>query len=297
MRRRPRRRGSGGAPVLLVFVVLSVLAVAAGYFLGRFMVQSLLVNGKLPAWAPGGGTRPGSAAPVKPPGGTRPEEIPVRPPGTEAGGAFQVDIPRVTLYAVQTDAFSQPEKAAARVAELTGKGFAAYVAAGDLQRVYAGFFTDRAAAGKLAAALSRQGYETYVPRVEYGGQPVLLEGTGEYLTFFQQALADTAEVLLEAGRLWEYYQEGQMNEFRAGVTGLNDKVSDLGARILDTRAPAGWDALHSELGTLLSGIAKALYEMQAAPGDGAGLGWRGMTGFMETAAKYGSFVARIAAGR
>jgi len=185
---KPRR--SGAPAFVLVALLVLALGLATGLALGRYMLGSL--SATIASNAQQNVVSDGATADNTPPAGN----------STEGGAALatvNVQLPAISLWALQVGRFSTTANAARQVSLTEAAGFPAYaVADSSSYVVWAGIYADKNAAEQAAQLAQKAKLAVYVAPVNLGGQlslPVPTQAKDLLPPSFQD-VADTITVLL-----------------------------------------------------------------------------------------------------
>ncbi len=168
---------------------LGVLAlIAAAAILCGWMINTLLLQGYL--WAPADPKHPDPVV-DKQPDPTTPNK-PTDEEKPPVGATAQVDLPAAKFYLTQVGALGTESSANALTKDLKEQGNAAtYHYDGQLYRVYAGIFADKAAADALAQMFKSMQIDAFTKEVSWPASKGELKGAaGAYFPTVQPAVAE-----------------------------------------------------------------------------------------------------------
>lgn len=309
-----RRRRQGSRLTLAAGVILlALLAILSGYFLGHVAMQSFLAHRDAetvtppPPAAGQPANQPASQPPAQSPGsapptGSTPPAGSTPAPGSAppAAGADQsvtrtVSVRLLTLYRVQVGAFASPQNAAALVEELTQRGFAACACpGGPPYRVAAAATSARDAASFYAAPLTKAGYEVYVRDWVLNPASLKLAGPAGYLDLLAGGGSDSSGALAEMtalaarwGELWAMWASGDRSGFAAACPDIEARARAVNLALNGAAPPAALTAPHARLLGAAAAAVRAATETQALAKSGDPVNQRAaMLYYMEFVAGY-----------
>ncbi|HHY38983.1 MAG TPA: SPOR domain-containing protein [Clostridia bacterium] len=232
----PRRRSSArrGAPVVLFFLVLVLIAILTGYTLGKYVLTAWLG----PRGEPASGLSDKTEA-------TTGEE------GLASGEAEMVaaQASPINLFRLQLGAFSSRERAQRAAEEAMSKGVAALALESDKApfRVVGGLYASREAADKAAASLKAKGFDAYVTALQVPGVNVSLDGVPQdFASAVTKSVANISAFLADQAALWdEVTLGGQPAEGR--ISNMENLVSESSAALGGVVAPNEWVSVYDAL--------------------------------------------------
>lgn len=237
----PRRRSLGikRVPVAAFFLAVGVLAVFAGYLLGKYVVNALVGSTKLATdLKQGAATAPGAAKKA----GDAPTA------GEQTPAATRLSLPPTTLYRVQLGAFSSKQNAEQLAQKVKAAGFPAHVLGYSPYRVLAGIFGTREAAAKVAQRLQSSGYEVYVSGIQVGGVTLPLDNAPQaYAVMVEKALGKVLEAIRLGASAWdEYVARGQVSNAKS-IDEVAKALAQISKDMAGAEVPAAWKDAHEQL--------------------------------------------------
>jgi hypothetical protein len=246
-------RGPSGTTVFIVFLLLAVLCIGAGFTIGRYILgtigDKLGVGGDHPSAGDGTGSAPGGGTPGGgTPGGGTPDGGGSSGGGAVPAGGGQGSVicgaTPLTIYFVQIGAYGARVNADKAVADLSRKGYPGYVIAPtagvNLYKVRAVTLTAKAAAEATQGRLKAQGYpDCFSGNEVLDAAPVTISGSSlDYLKKIKAGIDAVAGCLRVEGGVWDKYHSGVLNRAEA-------------AKSVDTLL-AGVDAAKAGLASLIA---------------------------------------------
>ncbi|MCL6451477.1 MAG: SPOR domain-containing protein [Acetobacteraceae bacterium] len=276
--------------LVTVLLVLGVVAVVTGYFLGRAALSFL------------GGPTAGTSGPAAPSGGGSGGGDGVTP-GTGAGpppagvpsAAASLRLPTVTLFRVQAGAFSVRENAWALAESLERRGFAAVVVEPAPYRVVVGLFSDGRAADRLAAALSAAGQEVYQAAWVLNAAPVKVVGPSGYVKWLEAELGGLAGLVAREAVVWDSYWLGEPQPF-ATVASLEEEARRLASAVVGVSVPQELAGAHDRLLQLTGSAVQSVFELRALERGGEASPAAAYGAFLDLVAGYDSLVRGLGGG-
>lgn len=233
----PRRRSSArrGAPVVLFFLVLVLIAILTGYTLGKYVLTAWLG----PRGEPATGRSGGAEATIGEEG--------LAPREAEAVAEAQAS--PISLFRVQLGAFSSKERAQRAAEEALGKGVAALALESDQApfRVVGGLYASREAADKAAASLKAKGFDAYVTALQVPGVNLSLGGVPhDFANAVNKAVTNMSAFLADQAGFWDEVALGRQP---AGgrITNMETLTSESSAALGEVVAPSEWVSAYDAL--------------------------------------------------
>ncbi|NPV71904.1 MAG: SPOR domain-containing protein [Firmicutes bacterium] len=243
-----RRRGSSSigsyVPFLLFVIVLGAVAIASGYFLGKFFMSSLssltppAVKDKLPP--PQEAQRP---APV-----------------------VTLSAPGMSLYRVQAGLFSVKANADRLAASLKKAGIPAAIVGTNQYRVIVALLPSSESANRVVQSVKSKGFEAMVGKYEIQGSSFTAPGDeyGEALKAVIEASWSGIDRSLKAADAYIAGRRADAKDIVEAASVVNAARQKLSA----AKAPAGSEAVHKAAEGLLDHASSALASLSAAASSG-----------------------------
>lgn len=248
---------------ILMFVIVAVALVGAGYLLGRFVLSSILSR----YWG-----APASA-----------------PTGQKGGSSDTVTVTlgfeEKTAYSVQVGAFSNRENATKLAEACISRGVPAYVMAPDpLHRVFCGVLPSRESAEKMAAELFPKlagsvlpaGEKMYVGSFQIPAVKLTVSVDRNYASLLEEAFKKSGAAVDALLRFWDArYGKASPPDLKAAYRDVQSAVSNLKS----ATPPNSTRELHSACLSLLESLSRALSAADALYGGDVA---RGPEAMLET---------------
>lgn len=274
--RMSRPRGiSSRLSALLVFVLVAVALVGAGYLLGRFVLSSILSR------SPG---VPASGLPGEDKGGSGSETV-----------TATISLDAFTVYRIQVGAFSSKDNATKLAQACLARGVPAYVMAPDpLHKVYCGVLASRQAADKMAEEVTAKISGTVIPAedklyigaLEVPAIHVPVAGDKKYVSALDGAVKKAGPALQALLGFWDsYYLKTAPVDVRSPARDVASALEALKA----VQPPENLKSTHSACVAALESLSKALTGAEAVYGGDASKGPEAMTEFMKVVDILASF--------
>ncbi len=231
------------ALMAVLLVVAAVVAVVAGYHLGRVVMQ-VLFSPQEPVDAPSHADDP--------------------PATTPSTNKITVALPELELQRVQVGAFGKADGAAQKARTLQDEGVPAFVMGpmGDeFYRVVCGLYTERDAAQRVAESIKR---DVFVNQIKIPGKEIILESTdAAALDTLEKAYGFVATTIIDKAKLWDDYQMGRNGGLEEKATELYETVKAQHDAVVGFAPPAGLTDAHQALGSILEALLRSADELKA----------------------------------
>jgi Tfp pilus assembly protein PilN len=231
-----RRRSSArrGAPVLLFFLVLVLIAILTGYTLGKYVLTAWFGSRDEPASGQLGETE-----------GLAGEDYSLG----VGESIVQAEASPINLFRIQLGAFSTKERASRATEEATSKGVAAFVIESDQApfRVVGGLYGSREAADKAATVLKGKGFEAYVTALQVSGVNLSLNGVPEdFAGAVEKTITGMSAYLADQAAFWDEVALG--HDLADGrISNMEAISSELSATLGNVIAPSNWVSVYDRL--------------------------------------------------
>ena len=242
MRRRDNRSIASYVPFLLFIICLGVVAVGSGYLLGRFFMSSLSALREQ-------GLRPRPTA----------QDVSQRP-----AAKMTINAPGMSVFRVQAGLYNVKENADRQAAALKKAGIPAeIVGTTPPYRVLVGLLATQDSAGRVAASVKAQRFDVIVGRHEIKPRSFAVSGDSGYPDLVKNAVQASYEALDKCLKAIDSYILGRKVDLQE-VASVTSSFTSTRQKLMDSKAPAGAEKVHREVGLLLDAVGGALSSLQAA---------------------------------